>query len=111
MLTLFSCVHILHYYYCYYHYYPHAFLKKSEGDIVIASIHSSVRVCVFSQMKDTKHIRRDIHSVAWVMPKGWDCGVLGCPGVKKVFFFKSGHVTYQIYGDDKQNRMHVKFSS
>ena len=25
-------------------------------------------VCVFSQMKDIKHIRRDLHSVAWVMP-------------------------------------------
>ena len=25
-------------------------------------------VYVFSQMKDTKHIRRDFHSVAWVMP-------------------------------------------
>ena len=24
-------------------------------------------VCVFSQMKDTKHIRQDFHSVAWVM--------------------------------------------
>ena len=25
-------------------------------------------MCVFSQMKDVKHIRRDFHSVAWVMP-------------------------------------------
>ena len=25
-------------------------------------------VCVFSQMQDVKHIRRDFHSVAWVMP-------------------------------------------
>ena len=29
-------------------------------------------LCVFSQMKDIKHIRRDFHSVAWVMPQGWD---------------------------------------
>ena len=25
-------------------------------------------LCVYSQMKDTKHIRRDFYSVAWVMP-------------------------------------------
>ena len=29
-------------------------------------------LCVLSQMKDTKHIRQDFHSVAWVMPQGWD---------------------------------------
>ena len=27
-------------------------------------------------MKDTKHIRRDFYSVAWVIPRGWDLGVL-----------------------------------
>ena len=31
---------------------------------------------VLSKMKDTKHIRQDFHSVAWVMPQGWDFGVL-----------------------------------
>ena len=36
---------------------------------------------VFSQMKGTKYIRRDFHSVAWVMPQGWDFGVLGVPRV------------------------------
>ena len=40
-------------------------------------------LCVFSQMKDTKHIRRDFHSVPWVMPQGWDFGALGCPGGQK----------------------------
>ena len=38
-------------------------------------------LCVFSQMKDTKHIRRDFHSVAWVMPQGWCAG--GAQGGKK----------------------------
>ena len=33
-------------------------------------------LCVFSQMKDIKHIRRDFHSTAWVMPQGWDFGLL-----------------------------------
>ena len=27
-------------------------------------------------MKETKHIRQDFYSVAWVMPSGWDLGVL-----------------------------------
>ena len=61
-------------------------------------------------MKDTKHIRRDFHSVPWVMPQGWDFGALGVPrGSKKNF--KQGHVVYQIDGADEQNRMQVKFSS
>ena len=43
-------------------------------------------VCIV-QMKDTKHIRRDFHSVTLVMPQGWDFGELGVPrGVKNVFF-------------------------
>ena len=33
-------------------------------------------LCVFSQIKDTKYIRRDFHSDAWVMPYWWDLGVL-----------------------------------
>ena len=62
-------------------------------------------------MKDTKHIRQDFYSVAWVMPQGWDFGVLGCPGGQKFILFKHGHVAYQIDEDDEQNRMQVKFSS
>ena len=27
----------------------------------------STKLCVFSQMKDIKHIRQDFHSVPWVM--------------------------------------------
>ena len=60
-------------------------------------------------MKDTKHIRRDFYSVAWVMPQGWDFGALGVPR-GSIFFFKHGHVAYQIEGDDKQNRIQVTFS-
>ena len=60
-------------------------------------------------MKDIKHIRQDFHSVAWVMPQGWDLGALGVPrGLKK---FKHGHVAYQIDRDEEQNRMQVKLSS
>ena len=62
-------------------------------------------------MKDTKHIRRDFHSVPWVVPQGWDFGVLGEPEGSKNIFSKHGHVVYQIDGDDEQNRMQVKFIS
>ena len=61
---------------------------------------------MFSQMKDTEHIRWDFTSVAWVMSQGWDFGALG---VLKGPFFKHGHVAYQINGNDEQNRMQVKF--
>ena len=61
-------------------------------------------------MKDTKHIRRDFHSVHWVMPQGWNFGALGgAQGVKKSF--KHGHVVYQINGYDEQKRMQVKILS
>ena len=55
-------------------------------------------------MKDTNHIRQDLHSVTLVMPQEWDFGALG--GAQWVnFFFKYGHVAYQIDRDDKQNKM------
>ena len=57
-------------------------------------------------MKDTKHIRRDFYSVA-----GLDFGALGVPRGSNIFFFKHGHVAYQIDGDDEQNKMQVTFSS
>ena len=58
-------------------------------------------------MKDTKHIRQDFHSVAWVMRQGRDFGALGVPRWSKKF--KHGRLAYQIDGDDEQNRMQVKF--
>ena len=66
---------------------------------------------VFSQMKDTKHVRRDFYSVTWVMPQGWDFGALGVHRGSNIFFFRHGHVAYQIDGDDEQNKMQVTFSS
>ena len=60
-------------------------------------------------MKDTKRIRRDSHSVAWVMPQGWDFGALGMPRGSYIFF-KHGHVAYQIDGDNERNRMQAKFA-
>ena len=66
-------------------------------------------VCVLTN-ESYKHIRLDFHSVAWVMPQGWDFWALGCPGGQR-FFFKHGHVVYQIDEDDEQNRMQVKILS
>ena len=51
-------------------------------------------LCVFSQMKDTKHIRRDFHSVARIMPQGWDFRALGVP--RGVNFFSSNMVIWHI---------------
>ena len=59
-------------------------------------------------MKDTKHIRRDFNSVAWVIPQGSYFGALGVPRGSN-YFFKHCHVAYQIDGDDEQNRMQVNF--
>ena len=39
----------------------------------------------------------------------WGTG--GAKGGQSFFFFKHGHVVYQIDRDDEQNRMQVKFSS
>ena len=65
-------------------------------------------MCVV-QVKDTKHIRRDFHSVTLVMSQVWDFGALGVPRRGQIFFFKHGHVAYQIDGDDKQTKMQVNF--
>ena len=45
-------------------------------------------MCVFSQMKDIKHIRQDFHSVGRVMPQGWDLGVPWGVGGPNCFFSK-----------------------
>ena len=49
-------------------------------------------VCVFSQLKDMKHIRRDFHYVAWVMPQGRDLGVAWGVGGSKNFFPKFNQI-------------------
>ena len=49
-------------------------------------------LCVFSQLKDIKHIRQDFHSDAWVMPQGWDLGVPWRVGGPKNFFPKFNQI-------------------
>ena len=49
---------------------------------------SNQTLCVYSQMKDIKHIRQDFHLTVWVMAQGWDLGVLrGLGGGGGVNFF------------------------
>ena len=44
-------------------------------------------LCVFSQMKDLKHIRQDFHFVPWVMPQGLGLVVGGGGlGGQKIYF-------------------------
>ena len=45
-------------------------------------------LCVFSHLKDIKHIRLDFHLVAWVMPQGSDLGVPS-GGLRGQFFFRN----------------------
>ena len=72
-------------------------------------------MCVLTNERYKTYQTVFFHSVAWVMPPGWDFGALGVPrgggggGSKKKF--NHGHVAYQIDGDDKQNRMQVTFPS
>ena len=53
-------------------------------------------LCVFSQMKDIKHIRQDFHLAAWVMCQGRDLGVPwvggGGGGGVKIFFPKFNQI-------------------
>ena len=47
-----------------------------------------------------------------LLPGSWPwVGLRGAGVPRGSFFFKHGHVAYQIDGDDEQNRMSVKFSS
>ena len=60
-------------------------------------------LCVFSQIKDTKHIRWDFFILLpGSCPRSRTLGHWGYLGGQTIFFFKHGHVAYQIDGDDEQ---------
>ena len=64
-------------------------------------------LCVFSQMKDIKHIRRDFHLAAWVMPQGWDLGVpWGVVGSKKKIFPKISQIWCVSYSHEWHMQRH-----
>ena len=68
---------------------PWALGRDQRSNIIKSQLLSHFQIflnqtmCVFYQMKDIKHIRRDFHSVPWVMPKGLG---LGGAGGKKLNF-------------------------
>ena len=63
-------------------------------------------LCVFSQLKDIKHIRQDFHSVAWVMPQGWDLGVPRGVGGPKNFFPKFNQIWCVSYLHEWHMQLH-----
>ena len=72
------------------------------------------KLCVFSQMKGTKHIRLDFNSVAWVMPQGWDFGALGVPrggGGKKNSSSNMVMLHIKLTGMMSRTECQVKFST
>ena len=63
--------------------------EGSKGQILnfnykvnLKDVYTKLCMC-FPKLKDTKHIRWNFHSVAWVMPQGWDFGALGVPRGQK----------------------------
>ena len=65
-------------------------------------------LCVFSQMKDIKHIRWDFHLAAWVMPQGWDLGVpWGVVGSKKIFLPKFNQIWCVSYLHEWRMQRHL----
>ena len=71
-------------------------LKRGQGSNIIKF--QLQIVCLLSQIKDIKHIRRDFHSCACVMPQGYGVGAGG----------GHGHVAYQNKRDDEGKRIQVK---
>ena len=64
-------------------------------------------LCVYSQMKDIKHIRQDFHSVTWLMPQGWDFrGYTGVGGVKFFFFSKFNQICSVSYSHEWHMQEH-----
>ena len=65
--------------------------------------------CVYSQMKDIKHIRWDFHMAAWVMPQGWDLGVPWGLGRSKFFFLKFNQILCVNYLHEWHMQQHHLF--
>ena len=58
--------------------WPWGEVKRSNIiNMSISKIFISNSLCVFSQIKDRKHIEQNFHSVARVMPRGGTCGCWG----------------------------------
>ena len=49
------------------------------------------------QIKDRKHIEHNFHSVAWIVPHGWDLGVLGSKTVAWEFAMAPHRLRVPVY--------------
>ena len=58
-------------------------------------------------MTDIKHIRRDFHSIAWVMPHGWDLWVLWGFGGVNNFFSKFNQIWCVNYLHEWHMQRHI----
>ena len=69
---------------------PVALGRAKRSSIIKSELQSQFQrilnqtLCVFSPMKDIKHIRQDFHSATWVMPRGETWGY--CGGGSNFFF-------------------------
>ena len=63
-------------------------------------------LCIFSQMKDIKHIRRDLHSAAWVIPRGGTLGYRGGMGGQIFFFPKFNQIWCVSYAHEWHMHRH-----
>ena len=71
-------------------------------------------LCVFSKMEDIKHIRRDLHSVPWVMPQGCDLGVQGVcvcggGGLSKFIFSEIQPISWGL-GERPKGQISLNFN-
>ena len=81
---------------------------RSKGQISLNfGYHVNFKIlCVFSQMKDTKHIRQDFYSVNWGHGPGVGlCGTGGAQGVKLFF---SNMVMWHIKSTGMTSRTECK---
>ena len=70
------------------------------------------KFCVCSHKWNIQNISDGIFIVSpGSCPRGGTLGHWGYPGGQTIYFFKHGHVAYQIDGDDEQNKIKVTFSS
>ena len=91
--------------------------EGSKGQISLNSITKSIsKICVPNFLCVLSNERFKAYQTGFLFCRlSYALGVVlwgaVCPGGQKLFYFKHGHVAYQIDGKVEQNRMQVIFSS
>ena len=81
---------------CKYNYHPNLGVRSN---IIKFRLHCQIlrflyqTLCAFLQIKDRKHIEKNFHSVARIMPHWWDLGVLGGSQNFSVGICNGAHLT------------------